>query len=44
VNKPDAVWDLKTGLSWMSVGQARSYASNLPPGTPFQVIKPSQDE
>ena len=37
---PAAAYDLKTGWSYMSVGQAKSYGANLPFGTPFAIIRP----
>lgn len=37
---PLAVYDLKTGWAYMSIGQAKAYGANLPPGTPFSVIRP----
>jgi hypothetical protein len=40
VDKPIAVYDLKTGWAHMSIGQAKAYGANLPPGTPFAIIRP----
>jgi len=40
VNAPLAVFDLKTGWAYLSIGQAKAYGANLPPGTPFSVIRP----
>ena len=40
VNAPLAVFDLKTGWGYMSIRQAKAYGANLPPGTPFSVIRP----
>ncbi|MFN4329268.1 MAG: RHS repeat-associated core domain-containing protein [Limnobacter sp.] len=37
---PTAVYDLKTGWAYMSIGQAKAYGANLPPGTPFTIIRP----
>jgi hypothetical protein len=37
---PIAAYDLKTGWSYMSVGQAKAYGANLPAGTPFAIIRP----
>ena len=38
---PTAAYDLKTGWSYMSVGQAKAYGANLPSGTPFAIIRPA---
>jgi hypothetical protein len=37
---PTAVYDLKTGWAYMSIGQAKAYGANLPTGTPFTIIRP----
>ncbi|MGJ7503204.1 RHS repeat-associated core domain-containing protein [Variovorax sp. ZT5P49] len=41
LNAPTAVYDLKTGWAYMSIGQAKAYGANLPAGTPFTTIRPA---
>jgi RHS repeat-associated protein len=40
LDAPINVYDLKTGWAYLSYGQAQAYGANLPPLTPFSVIRP----
>ena len=40
VGAPIVVFDLKTGLAYLSWGQVKAYGANLPPLTPITVIRP----
>ncbi|WP_260477038.1 RHS repeat-associated core domain-containing protein, partial [Stenotrophomonas sp. 278] len=40
VNAPTAVYDLKTGWGYISIGQFDAYGQNLPPDTPIHVLRP----
>lgn len=40
LNKPTAVYDLKTGWAYITIYQGNAYGAYLPVGTPLAVIRP----
>ncbi|MDA8449214.1 hypothetical protein M4R23_07295 [Acidovorax sp. GBBC 3332] len=44
IDRPKVVFDLKTGLAYLTWGQFNAYGKNLPPNTPVSVIRPEGAE